>query len=392
MFAYSNSLDQVLLAAQQSHGSHLSWQFAPFESAKCLQGPAEGANDDPFEKRAFAEERSAPRLDDYDAFGDYDDVVDPLDPSQAQLEGAQQLTGDVSSDDPFGEREAFDAPEAFLEVDDWTMASAESGQEGLIWSAEVRSSAEKILEFIKSGAESMGSADPALLHIHTLMKAIWHMLLTQCTGSQPQFLFKDGPVVEAASFGCHLLLEDLDAPNQAVTERLNSILETERSFRVTENLLLADQPEIDIHQDFQIFATVHQHQPQHTLKLSPAIRSRFTEIAVTGYTSSEIRDVVLQELQQSLPSSQDANMLVNQLFALRSLISAEDSQAFDIHRLMRWINFICNHSNEVSLARRLLLGARFCYLLPGDDTISERLQTSWKDIFGTTTDLSWAQG
>ena len=319
---------------------------------------------------------TVPRRESYEPFQD------------AQPMGAEGL----SNGDSFREGGIFDATDLSMEMDSLTEASADTGQQGLILSGDVRSSAEKVLEVIKSLADSHVPVNPALIHINRTMNAIWHILLTQCSSAQPQFLFKDGPVVEAASLGYQLLLEDLDAPSQAVTERLNSILETERSFRVTENLLLADQPEIDIHMELQIFATVHQHHPQQTLKLSPAIRSRFTEVAVTGYTDVEIRDVVLQELQRGLCCSvQDAVILVKQLFALRALVLTPGSHASDIHRLMQWIDFICHHSSEISLTRRLLLGARFCYILPGGESMSDQLQTAWKDIFGTAEDLPWAQ-
>ena len=318
-----------------------------------------------------------------------DGGVDPFEVRNAQTEAVQAQRVGMPVDDPFGEDAVLSAPDGIQELDDWTTASISGSQQGLELSADVRSLADDVLELIRSLAENLGASDSGLLHISKKMDAIWTSLLTQCGGSQPQFMFHDGPVVESSILGYQLLMEDFDAPSQAVTERLNSILETERSFRVTENLLMADQPEIGIHRDFQVFATVHQHHSQQPPKLSPAIRSRFTEIAVSGYTANEIKDVVAQELQEALSEPQESSHLVKQLFNLRALTLDQSSSTTDLHRLIRWIRFICNHSKEVSLTRCLLLGVRFCYLLPGE-SISDQLQASWTGIFGTTTDKNWA--
>lgn len=355
---------------------------------KWLQAVAEQAFD-PFDEDLFAEDGPAPHPAGYDPFQE-DDDMDVFGLSSPGHEATHRQPEAMPNDDPFGEDIIFPVAEIYGETNDWAPASSDGDQQGLILSPDVRISVENVLELITSLAETLGESDSGLLHISKTMDAIWTALLTHSGGSQPQFIFKDGPVVEAAVLGYQLLLEDLDAPSQAVTERLNSILETERSFRVTENLLMADQPEIGIHTHFQVFATTHQHHSQQPLKLSPAIRSRFTEILISGYTASEIREVAMQELQDCLSANADTQHLVHQLFALRALTAAPGSTTSDIHRLMRWIHFICNHSSEVSLTRRLLLGARFCYLLPGE-TMIDQLQASWSAIFGASPDLTWAQ-
>lgn len=90
------------------------------------------------------------------------------------------------------------------------------------------------------------------------------------------FLFRDGVITRSVKVAHPILLEDFDAPNQSVTERLNSMLETERSFFITENVTgVGKIIEIELLKRFNIFATVHTTAGQR-FNLSPATRSRFT--------------------------------------------------------------------------------------------------------------------
>jgi hypothetical protein len=71
------------------------------------------------------------------------------------------------------------------------------------------------------------------------IKALWQRLCSPALRtSNPLFIFRDGPVTRAAKQGSLLLLEDFDAPSQAVTERLNSLLEPEPTFAVSEDITL----------------------------------------------------------------------------------------------------------------------------------------------------------
>ena len=78
--------------------------------------------------------------------------------------------------------------------------------------------------------------------------------------SKPLFLFKDGPVTKCAKYGNLLCLEDFDAPSQAVTERLNSLLESDPSINIAEdiNFTIGKSSNIRIPERFDVIATIHQ--------------------------------------------------------------------------------------------------------------------------------------
>jgi len=105
------------------------------------------------------------------------------------------------------------------------------------------------------------------------------------------FLFRDGPVTHAVKVGSILVLEDFDVPSQSITERLNSLLETEPSFNVTEDSS-TEYTKVKILVGTQIIATVHKSHPNQKVHLSPATRSRFTEIQLEPYTKAEVEGII----------------------------------------------------------------------------------------------------
>jgi hypothetical protein len=112
------------------------------------------------------------------------------------------------------------------------------------------------------------------------LQAVWGQVMAgaESGSGRPLFMFSDGPVVKAAKLGRAVVLEDFDTPSPAVTERLNSALETEPSLTLPEDPAMS-QGTLKLAPGFQVFGTVHLPESGgRSLKLSPAARSRFTEI------------------------------------------------------------------------------------------------------------------
>ena len=85
--------------------------------------------------------------------------------------------------------------------------------------------------------QNRNTADAASQQLLEKIIKLWQQLCSPATKtSDPLFIFRDGPVTRAAKQGQLLLLEDFDSPSQAVTERLNSLLEPEPSFLVAEDI------------------------------------------------------------------------------------------------------------------------------------------------------------
>ncbi|KAI9658502.1 MAG: hypothetical protein M1831_003940 [Alyxoria varia] len=112
------------------------------------------------------------------------------------------------------------------------------------------------------------------------------------------FHWQNGPLVHAMQRGQHFLLDEISLADDAVLERLNSVLDPQRS------LLLAEKGSLEsvVHaqQGFQLLATMNPGGDFGKKELSPALRNRFTEIWMPSLTDSE--DTLLIVQAKLLPS------------------------------------------------------------------------------------------
>ncbi|TIC06692.1 midasin [Wallemia mellicola] len=109
------------------------------------------------------------------------------------------------------------------------------------------------------------------------------------------FEWHDGPLVEAMRNGDLLLMDEISLADDAVLERLNSVLEPSRS------LVLAERGGKDIEQlqvtastGFQIIATMNPGGDFGKKELSPALRNRFTEIWVPAIDDHDDLEMIIK--------------------------------------------------------------------------------------------------
>ena len=180
------------------------------------------------------------------------------------------------------------------------------------------------------------------------------------------FVFTDGPLTTALKQGRALLLEGLDQPPASVTERLNSALEFERSFNLTEDVFSQHHAggAIAVPASFRFAATVtvdaaaaaHGHAP---LRLSTALRSRLTEVWTDCYDSDDLANIVAAVVAGEKHMFADAafGALVTLLRAVvqwATAVAAERGAVFTVRQALR-----LGHFAATSTARhRELLGER----------------------------------
>lgn len=163
------------------------------------------------------------------------------------------------------------------------------------------------------------------------------------------FEWEDGPLVSSMRHGYSLLLDELSLADDAVLERLNPVLEPSRTITLAEqNSKNSGDRFVQAHKDFQLFATMNPGGDYGKRELSPALRSRFTEIWVPP-----IHDF------------SDIGLVLHQTLRLCSSTPC----SLDLHPLMldyvRWFNdTICNHlslswQNLALSVRDILTWARF---------------------------------
>lgn len=119
----------------------------------------------------------------------------------------------------------------------------------------LKHAAQQVVDILESTVSSSNSSkDLACLQLLQKLKVLWQRLSDPATRtSDPLFIFRDGPVTVAAKQGLLLCIEDFDSPSQAVTERLNSLLEPERTFAITEDITLGPGgADVELPASFQV--------------------------------------------------------------------------------------------------------------------------------------------
>lgn len=129
------------------------------------------------------------------------------------------------------------------------------------------------------------------------------------------FEWADGPVATAMKSGDMLLLDELSLAEDAVLERLNSVLEPSRTLVLAEkgeDVMNAESDTriIVAHNDFRVFATMNPGGDFGKRELSPALRSRFTEVWVPPVDDmSDIELVLARSLANADPKILSCDIL-----------------------------------------------------------------------------------
>jgi midasin len=106
-------------------------------------------------------------------------------------------------------------------------------------------------------------------------------LRTKLVRSQSIFEWRDGPLIEAMRAGEVFLLDEISLAEDSVLERLNSVLEPDRTIVLAERGGAGEEsPVIQADEGFRLVATMNPGGDYGKKELSPALRNRFTEIWV----------------------------------------------------------------------------------------------------------------
>lgn len=168
------------------------------------------------------------------------------------------------------------------------------------------------------------------------------------------FEWSDGPLVQAMKAGDMFLLDEMSLAEDAVLERLNSVLEPSRT------LVLAEKGEsgtgdiktsvVVAEDDFRIFATMNPGGDFGKRELSPALRSRFTEIWVPPVSHRADFELVLsrtllpRESQEKTQMSAVLSCMLTYVDWFNTNICGDPSSPFSGHSLtlrdvLSWAQF-----------------------------------------------------
>lgn len=153
------------------------------------------------------------------------------------------------------------------------------------------------------------------------------------------FEWSDGPLIHALKDGDFFLLDEISLADDSVLERLNSVLEPERS------LLLAEKGSADSFvtaaDGFQFFATMNPGGDYGKKELSPALRNRFTEIWVSSMENfDDVRFIVLSKLIPDLKFHADSIVSFSQWFAMKFGGGSTTNGVISLRDILAWVEFM----------------------------------------------------
>uniref|UniRef100_A0A8I3X1N2 Midasin n=1 Tax=Callithrix jacchus TaxID=9483 RepID=A0A8I3X1N2_CALJA len=176
------------------------------------------------------------------------------------------------------------------------------------------------------------------------------------------FEWYDGPLVQAMKEDGFFLLDEISLADDSVLERLNSVLEVEKSLVLAEKGCPEDKDnEVELltaGKKFRILATMNPGGDFGKKELSPALRNRFTEIWCPQSTSREdLIQIINHNLRPGLclgrtdPKGSDIaevmldfiDWLTHQEFGRKCVVSIRD--------ILSWVNFMNKMGEEAALKR-----------------------------------------
>lgn len=152
------------------------------------------------------------------------------------------------------------------------------------------------------------------------------------------FEWSDGPLVQAMKSGDVFLLDEISLADDSVLERLNSVLEPERSLLLAEKG--AGATPLTAAPGFQFLATMNPGGDYGKKELSPALRNRFTEIWVPSMEDpADTRHIVAARLAPPCRHLAPAIVDFSGWFAA-TFGGSVSAGAVSLRDILAWVEFV----------------------------------------------------
>lgn len=197
-------------------------------------------------------------------------------------------------------------------------------------------------------AEKMGGADLSAIE-------------EQIRSVSVLFEWADGPLVQALKSGNYFLLDEISLADDSVLERLNSVLEPEKS------LFLAEKGSSDAlvvgATGFQFFATMNPGGDYGKKELSPALRNRFTEIWVPSMEDfDDVRQIVASRLNPRYSAFLEPLVSFSKWFGEALGNGKAQSGVISLRDILAWVEFLNSCPIDTPNEAALLHGALMVFI------------------------------
>lgn len=175
------------------------------------------------------------------------------------------------------------------------------------------------------------------------------------------FEWMDGPLIQAMKTGEFFLLDEISLADDSVLERLNSVLEPERS------LLLAEKGTEDAFltasDTFQFLATMNPGGDYGKKELSPALRNRFTEIWVPSMDDfNDVKQIVSARLKPRFFKVCEPLVDFAEWFGKRLGNGNANSGVISLRDILAWVEFLNSCEDSILPEAALLHGASMVFI------------------------------
>lgn len=175
------------------------------------------------------------------------------------------------------------------------------------------------------------------------------------------FEWCDGSLIQALKLGDYFLLDEISLADDSVLERLNSVLEPERT------LLLAEKGSMDslvtAADSFQFFATMNPGGDYGKKELSPALRNRFTEIWVPSMEDlDDVEQIVASKLPEDLKPYASVLVKFSEWFGKQYGAGDATSGVISLRDILAWISFTAGTHESVGIDLSILHGACMVFI------------------------------
>jgi midasin len=175
------------------------------------------------------------------------------------------------------------------------------------------------------------------------------------------FEWNDGPLIHAMKTGNFFLLDEISLADDSVLERLNSVLEPERSLLLAEKG--TDDAFITAEQSFEFLATMNPGGDYGKKELSPALRNRFTEIWVPSMEDfNDVREIVTARLVSERANLVEPIVKFSEWYGKSFGGGNAQSGVISLRDILAWVNFINSCSAEMDSGAALLHGAAMVFI------------------------------
>ncbi|KAI1811252.1 midasin [Poronia punctata] len=176
--------------------------------------------------------------------------------------------------------------------------------------------------------------------------------------SKALFEWADGSLVHAMRSGHYFLLDEISLADDSVLERLNSVLEPQRTILLAEKGI--DNSFVKADAGFQFLATMNPGGDFGKKELSPALRNRFTEIWVQPLSGNDdVLQIVLSKLEKQYQTF--AKVIVDFSYWFGRNFRSTASTAFSIRDILVWVKFV-NESKGRSGVFSVVQGAATVFI------------------------------